>query len=447
MAGLSTKKIKAKGGQAFGWLFWVLIVLYSFNYDRWQTWIPPLRYFKIPGLLTLFLTLWWLVKADKKFFRDEALLKIYLLFACYIAISFFWGVNNHSIFRIMAFFLLFTSLVLPTVSLVDTPEKIRVFFRAWVSIQAIVAIWAIGHAGQGPGDFLLDENDLGSAMCMAFPYGLFLISSKREPVKWRIFYFITTALIVWAIVSCRSRGALVGLVGVFGAVCWFSKKRIRNLIIGLVIAVLVVLIAPHFLPHKYIARMDTMADPNNGTRVERLRSWEIARIMWADNPFFGVGIEQFKWNVGRYEKLTSYWVSDKLTKSLQGREAHSVYFSLLADLGLVGVAIYAGLLITLFRVLNRVAVAGRALDLAEARRGGRGKSVADDPQSFVAEGAVYARAILSSILAFLVTGTFISILYYPNLWLIVGFTVVIKRATSAGMPVDRKSIGRSGFGK
>lgn len=147
--------------------------------------------------------------------------------------------------------------------------------------------------------------------------------------------------------------------------------------------------------------------------------------MWADNPIFGVGAGQFKWRVRQYERLSSYWISDEFTKSLDGREAHSLYFSLLADLGIVGVVLYSALVFKMYQSLRLIVRAEKALQHPAAQQALKRQDQSSIDSQRIFEASLLARAIICSMAAYFVTGTFISVLYYPHLWLMVGFTVIL----------------------
>jgi O-antigen ligase len=97
-------------------------------------------------------------------------------------------------------------------------------------------------------------------------------------------------------------------------------------------------------------------------------------------------------------------------KILGGRTAHSLYFTLLPELGTLGVVVFSGLLITLCR--RCVAMRARAGPSAASS----GHELSSDRIKF----DLLAKAMLSSLVAYMVTGAFITVLYYPPFWHLVG---------------------------
>jgi hypothetical protein len=117
---------------------------------------------------------------------------------------------------------------------------------------------------------------------------------------------------------------------------------------------------------------------------------------------------------------------EKFDRSLGGSIiAHSLPVELLAELGTAGVAVVTALLWITWRRLR------------EVRRGGAGRATPTagpgaDPL------ACYADAVIASTIACLVTGAFLSLLYFPYLWLLISLgsgiyqTYLARAATQPG---------------
>ena len=76
-----------------------------------------------------------------------------------------------------------------------------------------------------------------------------------------------------------------------------------------------------------------------GTAGQRMFTWGIGWEMFLANPVFGVGQANFPWTIGEYMGGRTWQ-----TKSLAGRQAHSLYFTLLPELGLVGVMLFGAMI-------------------------------------------------------------------------------------------------------
>jgi probable O-glycosylation ligase (exosortase A-associated) len=281
-------------------------------------------------------------------------------------------------------------------SFVNTTARLSRAMQIWVLIMAFQALWGITHGGHGNGNFAYDENEFALLMNVAIPFAVFGARAQKSQL-WKWLFRCVAALCVCGVVASNSRGGLVGLVAVTAFAVLTSPHGARMLLATLVAAGLFVAIAPA----AYWNEMRTIFDPDDTTRVGRQRHWRHGAEMWKANPILGVGQGNYPWNVHFYEKF------DHTTQSQGGRASHSLYFTLLPELGLVGVALYAALLCFCVADLwHVIAPAGAAPGL---RLDG------------------YARAILAAFIAYLSTGIFLSVLYYPYVYYFAGMTFAIRR--------------------
>jgi O-antigen ligase len=100
--------------------------------------------------------------------------------------------------------------------------------------------------------------------------------------------------------------------------------------------------------------------------------------------------------------------------------AHSLYFTLFPELGLVGGFIFFSLL---YRIWKDLAVIRRSTP----RRFKEAPNMAPTIMP-------YAHALEASLMGFLVSSIFISTLYYPNFWVTMGFVVALRRIVTLEPP-------------
>ena len=58
-----------------------------------------------------------------------------------------------------------------------------------------------------------------------------------------------------------------------------------------------------------------------------------------DNPFFGVGPNNYPWTSGDYFHLSPFF--DEAARFRSGRQAHSLYFTLVPELGFFGIILFS----------------------------------------------------------------------------------------------------------
>jgi|KBSSwiStaDraftv2_1062776.scaffolds.fasta_scaffold08222_7 O-antigen ligase len=397
--------------------FLILLAHIYFEYVRPATVFPFLSPFKLGGLLLLASVLIWLFRCSKDALRDP-LIKVYCVGLAQMVVWVPLAVNNYHAFNHtmdLTYYLI--GAILPLAALINTDDRLRRFFHHWVVINFLVALVTVRAGGKGTGGFLADENDVGLAMNMALPFAAYLCFLPDISRLRRWFYILASVTILFAIVYSKSRGALVGLVAVSTIMWLLSKKKVKNLAIAVSVALLFGGIVVSLLPAGYFERMQTASDPNNSTRVERIYSWQIGWEMFKHNPVFGVGPGNYPYRVVEYQDLVR---RPSGRPPIPGRVAHSLYFTLFPELGLVGTLIFAYLSVG---IVTRM----RAIYKIPRKR----VAIADQtPRDY----QLIAKAIVVSLFAYLSAGAFITVNYYPCYWLLLGFAVILYRRYQAHTP-------------
>jgi O-antigen ligase len=385
----------------------VIIVHFYLEYVRpadMYTFLAPLR---IGGIVLLWCIFIWVVRCSKTALKDN-LIKLYALLLIEMALYVPFATNNYSAYQSVATlaFILIGG-VLPVAALVNDYPKARRFFFHWIIINFILTIVVVKNGGIGTGSFLADENDVGLAIAMAFPYPLYLSFSRSYSTRTRVLLRGVVIIMMMAAVYTRSRGALVGMAAVWFAIWIMSSHRLRNIAIFVISACIFGGVVFSILPAGYVDRMTTASDPNNDTRVERLYSWHIAWVTYLHNPIFGVGPGNYPWHVVEYEKEVP---RPRGQPSVAGRASHSFYFTVLPELGTFGAVIIGSMIFIIWRRMRHV------IQLSKS-----GTHGAEQAEWF----SLLAKALLGSLVGFLSAGAFITVVYYPHLWFLVGFSLVV----------------------
>lgn len=295
---------------------------------------------------------------------------------------------------------------MPLLLIIDNNQKFLSLFRSWVVIHGFLAVWVITHGGFGTGGFLADENDVALALVMGLPYAVYLFSNETHKT-WKFILSGSAILMLFGIAYSFSRGGFLGLLSVLTIMFLLSEKKIKYASMGAIFVLVFGSVLISLLPASYFEEMETSTDYQSGTGEQRLVSWDIGLQMFYDNPLWGVGVENYPWNVSEYQHLSSMWDPNTM-HSLAGRQAHSLYFTLIPELGLIGSTVYLSMLLIIFRRLWAV--------IKKYKHD-------DDRRDYVAA----AKAIFVSLVGYLTAGAFISVLYYPHFWNILPFTLVLLR--------------------
>jgi|GEM_PF-465879 len=420
----------------------LLLIYLAFDYLRFGNLWPVLGALHIPGALAAASALAWLLFGDKSVVSDR-LIFWYVLFivisgaGVLFAVNYYWAFESA---RVMTTYLLAGTL--PLAAFLGNRRQLIGFVRFWVGIHALLGIYALLHHGKGPGAFLGDENDLALALDFVLPFAFFL--GRAESETWRkVFAYGAMLLILSGIIATQSRGGFVGLVVAATASIWFSRNRLRNFVVVAIIAAAAFPLVPKEYKQqvesivndtaevRYGAASDNrvelygLADTRDATRLDRYYSWRLAVDMFLDHPILGVGAGNYPWTVARYEVRNPIGHAGPATHA--GRVAHSLYFGLLSEYGTVGVIAFIAIAGGLLRRLNRLR--RRCLALEET---------GDSPP----ELRLLAQGFIAGFLAFLASGAFISVFYYPHIWLFIGMVLALERAAATGG--EQSELARAG---
>lgn len=252
--------------------------------------------------------------------------------------------------------------------------------------------------------FLGDGNDYSLSVVIAVPMCLYLIAKSRS--LWvRVFWIGALAALILAIVGTQSRGASIALACVFLFLWWKGRQKI----IGIALIAAVVVAVVSYAPDVYFQRLNTVTNyEEEGSAMGRIMAWKTAMRMAAKYPLQGVGSGHFAVKLG-----TEFRPPEFGDKNLPWLTAHSMYFLLIGELGIPGIAFLLAMLIGNFFINNRL--------LRESR--------AHKP-----ELAMLFLMLNASLVAFAVGGAFLSVAYYPHLYVLSGLWtaayLIHKRAQS-----------------
>jgi probable O-glycosylation ligase (exosortase A-associated) len=407
--GTTASARSAEQRRGLGFAFWMMLLYFFFEYVRPQSMFLALEPLRIPMILTLIMPLVWLMVGEKKVLKDPLIL-MHGAFVALIAFSVTYAANTYWVYQTflaMVFYL--ASATIPAAGLLNEERRLIAFFNYWLVFHVIITAWALAHQGRAVG-FSNDENDLALTLNMAIPFAYYLMQSPRASLLQRILYACTIAILATGVIVSLSRGGFLGLAAVGLGVIYFSRQRLRNLLIVGIFG----LVALFFVPNSYVEEMQTINDTTDSTRVERFHSWGLGWDMFMDHPLLGVGAFNYPWRVAEYE-YRSEGYDPRGRRSLGGRVSHSVYFTVIPELGLVGTLLFFAVGWTMYRRLRGII----RQDKSDTRW------LQDTP-----ELPLLARAMVVSLVGFAVTGAFISVLYYPHFWVLVGFVLALQGAVA-----------------
>jgi O-antigen ligase len=280
----------------------------------------------------------------------------------------------------------------------------RILAKTLAISAFVTAVWSVFHAGHGQGAWLGDENDVALFLNMGVCFCYFMARGARTPGERR-FLLITSAVCAAGTIFSFSRGGFVGLAVAIVAIGVYSRRLVKVLSIAALIGLLLLPILATLQPpagrgksRSYLEELTSIGDTTDSTRLERIYTWTGGWVMFKANPIWGVGAGNYSFTLGYYESYPELQVLNTFGRSFAGRAAHSLYFTLLPELGGVGAVSF---LVMWLAVLRRT--------WRESQR----------PDSDLPPGM--AAGIGTSLISYAACSAFVSSFYYPPFWLLCGF--------------------------
>lgn len=391
-------------------LFTLLLAYFAFEYVRFQeSYLPFLSPLHIPMFIILALAFIVLQKKDEAF--KDKVIRLALIFLLEMAIWVPFTRNNFWAYQVVKSMSMLLVTVLATYVIIQDTTALIKLMKAFVVICLLEAIWIITHNGHGPGGFVQDQNDVCMVMDVVTPFAWYLAFRRGISAKEKFFFLGAFVIFFIAMVITDSRGGMLGYVAAILAIMVWSKNPLRNILVSVVFAASLGGLALKFLPPAYVADMETITNKNDDTRNLRLLHWTTAWAMFKANPVFGVGPGNYPWNSQYFFKYSPYY--NPHSRNRAGRQAHSLYFTLIPEEGLVGIMLFLSMLfISAKRIIT-------------VKRSGHRRRTDSSQDKESQDLVLIAKMLAGGFSGYLIAGAFISVLYYPILWHLLAFTAVL----------------------
>jgi O-antigen ligase len=201
---------------------------------------------------------------------------------------------------------------------------------------------AAGYRSEGP----VSANYFALILVVMVPLAVDRLLRDGRPAV-RALCTWTLVSVVASIVFTYSRGGFVALAAVcLPMLLWVPRRYVGRTALALAIGGVVVVAA--LAPTKYGQRLAALGQvagvmsgqaPEDGALRGRVSEMTSAAMMFADNPLIGVGYGNFEEHYPRYARHLA------LDGRREERQAHSLYLEVAAETGLIGVAVFASLLL------------------------------------------------------------------------------------------------------
>lgn len=361
-------------------------------------------------LLGVLLLIWFSVK--KNFDNTQTKFLILFLILMIVQLPFVKNTGySFTIVKSMAIYIFLPYLFV--VQFLDSYYKINHYIRLFSVLGFFFAALGVFGSGKIAVPVIQDENDFCLLMNILIPFAVFLCI-EADNIRLKIFYFSLFLLYLAGNIVSFSRGGFIGLVAVVFFLFLKSRRKIVHSTIALVIAVGVVFLAPpRYLEE--IKTIDTQSHEKD-TGAKRIESWKAGWRMFLDHPIIGVGALNFGvWHADYYDQ-------DKNPQRMWGRVAHSLYFTLVPEMGIVGTFLFLGIAWHNYKNYRFIISLERRKNyfLASSRLSPEEKSKLS---VCIRRLANFSSAFIGAFVAYFATGLFISILWYSYFWYLTAFLV------------------------
>lgn len=397
--------------------FFVLILVYL-----WVEYARPANPMGIPMAISLLLFVGW-VAQGQKVWRPQIVCFFLLLGAIGVmgpfavnTFAIFWGFRNLAVQLLC--------IAIPIAHFVDSSRKVSVFVNSMIAVSVYIAIHGITHGGRGPGGHVGDENDLALALNVMIPYAFVSIFVAKSFLRKSVFV-AAFSLMTLGVMFTFSRGGFLGLLAALGYCFFLLPRKMPAIALGILLAIGAWMYAPEGYWEEMATISQDARETDRGTGALRREFWRVATRMFLANPVFGVGMNNYTWNVNQYQSAEQM---QHAGRSYAGNVAHSLYFTVLAELGLAGTLLFAAIAWYNLKDTTSVirSVRGAKLTLLQAPL--LSHTVDESELRHDLDRLqYYAHGVHASLLGFAISSAFLTTFSYPHFWVLTALAVACRR--------------------
>ncbi|MES2822432.1 MAG: O-antigen ligase family protein [Pseudomonadota bacterium] len=288
------------------------------------------------------------------------------------------------------------------INIINTKERFYIFIilflfaagkiafgtsRSWVFRGFSFTTWGL----MGPKGYFQNSGELAILMLMLFPLAYYLYQGLKNDIKvwekWVLMLFWICPILT--ILGASSRGAQIALV--FELIIMFRKALVKpKLLIGIIILSMSLF---YLLPAEQKERFSKTGDDK--TSQQRILYWSHGWDMMKEHPWSGVGLFNF---IPYYQ---DNFPSDMLYEHAE--LPHNIFIQVGTDAGFIALFIFG--IINLYCLITPL------------------RLIANNKND------VYIKAVAAGlgcgVFGFLIAGQFVTVGYYPFLWIHLAFIVAL----------------------
>jgi probable O-glycosylation ligase (exosortase A-associated) len=313
--------------------------------------------------------------------------------------------------------------------LVNNEKRLFLFMRVIALSIGIYGlgggIFAIMTGGSsmvyGPEDsFLYSNNAIGMAFAMNAPLLFYLAKMERRLWLQRVMWAML-AMSYPATICTFSRGAWIGLTVSTALIALKSKYRVLLIVGGVILGTV---LAPSLIalaPDRVVGRFQDLQNyQEEGSAQSRFWTWEFCARVGIGRPLHGGGFDFYNEETYRtyFPEYLTHW-----TTAIHS--CHSMWFTILGEHGIPGIAIWLMLLGSCFLSLRRI--------LSHANAHGE-----------MSWAINYGNMLQAALISYAITGIFLDTAYFDIFYQLVAATVVLKESVAqCGEKLGKQHSGKA----
>jgi probable O-glycosylation ligase (exosortase A-associated) len=408
-----------------------ILVYLVLEYARIPAMFPQLQALQIGKIVVVVTGVIWLLRSAltrRLKFVSDPLNWVMAIWAFMVICSSFFAMNSELANQGVIDFLKWVIIYFLIINLVDNLPKWQWFmwfllflnfklsqfqirqFMAGYEMASSPDRFVTEGVGAGSTGFFGNAGDFGVAMCVVAPLAFYLVTAvKSRALKAGGMVFF--AAFVFSILRCGSRGAALAL-SVMALFFWLRTSK--KLLSGLVILLFVIgfwASAPEAWKERFVSAADYQEDI---TASQRLRLWQAGLKMSMHSPLLGVGINNFG-----TDYASRYHAPDEAGIPWA---PHNIFVQALSELGVLGFLSLVAAMVLVFR-RNQ-----------ETRR----LYLQNNARSDWITG--FARALDLSLIGYIISGFFLTVLYYPHLYIIMTLALSLNQIARKHVIAEKNSL-------
>ena len=389
-----------------GWPFIFICTYLFFEYVRPQTIYPFIDIIPwVPAILLLTILSAFLGNEFSKG-TPHILNKLMFIYGSIVLLSCFFSEHQDISFSNLRVFFDWFIIYFLIVFLITNEKRFFIFFLSflvysfkmsqhgfitWAKRGFAFSSWGVTGA---PGWFH-NSGEVGIQMCIFVPLAFaFVVATYKYLSKfWLVFFLLMPLTGAGTAIASSSRGAIVGLGG---ASLWGILKKPKTMIAGILIILLSAFVVVKVMPPEFKQRFETAGEDRNSTH--RLERWKHGLEAMNRYPVFGVG----------FEAWSEYYPDNFALEDDGTLLVHNIFVQAGSELGYSGLLVFCCMILACFFTTRRV----RKLCVVNKDR----------------FHSILSYGFDAALVGFLVSGSFVTVLYYPYFWIHCAMTTCLYTA-------------------